>query len=463
MKILEEIKKKKVLILGFGREGISTYKFIRGYHPGKMIGIADRICLGDIDNEAKNLIATDPKLVFHFGENYLTCVKDYDLIIKSPGIPNKLKGLLKAKQKGITFTSQTRIFFELCKGCIVGVTGTKGKSTTASLINHIMENSGFDSILLGNIGKPPLDYLNEDRKTKYYVFELSSHQLSDINKSPHVAVLLNIYPEHLDYYESYSDYVKAKVNIVKFQKSTDAFVCNYDLPMLVKITESIGVKKYFFSIKNKVDSGAFLNDNDISVMDNGMTIFSINTDAIPLSGKHNYQNVMAAILAASFLGVSKNNIVDSLKTFKSLEGRLEKVCVHNTITYVNDTLATIPEATIAAVEVFKNKTLTLILGGFDRGISFNGLGKYLAKRKNILNVILIGDTARKIQKSLISSSFEGEIHYLGKRTMEEVVNLASTITPKNGVVLLSPASTSFDMFKDYQDRGNQFKKALDKL
>jgi len=340
------------------------------------------------------------------------------------------------------------------------VTGTKGKSTTTSLIYHILKTAKIPSVLLGNIGKPPLDYLEEDNEKTFFVFEMSSHQLTDIEKSPDIAVFLNVFPEHLDYYLNYEEYIKAKGNITRFQESSDILIYNADFPEIAEIANQSKARKYKFSAQTKPEDGCFVADGKIVFVDKKIEKFRLDVNRIPLLGKHNLYNVMAAIIASKVAGVDFDSINRAVRNFRPLEGRLETVGIYKTVLFVNDTLATIPEATIAAVDAFGDKKLTLILGGFDRKISFDNLGKDLAKRKNVSGVILIGQTGRRIKKSLEKFRYMGKIYDKGKTNMSEIIKYASKIAVPGGVVLLSPASTSFDMFKDYKDRGNQFKNAV---
>ena len=460
MSLIGKLETNKVLILGFGREGQSTYRFLRKLFPHKRLAIADKKKLKELDVKASEIIGSDNNLDIYLGNDYLNKLDLHEIVIKSPGIPYKFDGIRKGKDKGVGFTSQTKIFFELCKGKIIGITGTKGKSTTTSLIYHILRTAKVHPVLLGNIGNPPLDYLEEGDENTLFVFEMSSHQLTDAEKSPHIAIFLNVYPEHLDYYSSYNEYIKTKANITKFQSTADFFIYNKDFPEIEKISKLSEAKKYPFSSRRKVESGCYIDKRKIYFVVKGQIEFSFDVRKIPLLGIHNMDNVMAAIIASKVAGVDFEKLNKAVRSFKPLEGRLETVGVYNSVDFVNDTLATIPEATIAALESFSDRKLTLILGGFDRGISFDNLGRDLAKRKNVLNVILIGQTAPRIKKSLKKFKYSGEVYDLGSPKMLEVVRLASKIAVPSSVVLLSPASTSFDMFKDYEDRGRQFEDAV---
>jgi UDP-N-acetylmuramoylalanine--D-glutamate ligase len=414
---------KKILILGVGREGESTLRFLNKFLPEVKVNIADQ----------------------KFGADYLDNLKDFDLVIKSPGIPWKLPKIDEARKAGSKFSSQTQVFLDLFCNQTIGVTGTKGKSTTASLIYNILRTSGKEVKLVGNIGNPVLDYIESTDDKSLFVYEMSSHQLSGLTISPHIAVLLNIYPEHLDYYSNFEEYFKAKTNIAKYQTEDDFFIYNSDFSEIVKFARTVKSKEFEFSSNSKVEG------------------LGIELKKKTLIGIHNKNNILASILVAQCLGIENKYIEVGIETFKPLEDRLEKVREIRGVTFINDGLATIPQATMAAVDSFPNQNLTLILGGFDRGISFKDLGEFLARKEKVENAVLIGQTADKIEKSLQENKFNGKIFNLGKVAMKEIVDKAYEVAKPKGVVLLSPAATSFDMFKDYRDRDAQFKKAVSEL
>lgn len=423
-KFLKNIfENKKVLILGMGREGKSTLNFLKKFYPDAETATADQ----------------------KDGKDYLNNLKDFDLIIKSPGIPLKIKEIKEAKASGVKFSSQTQIFLELFRDKTIGVTGTKGKSTTASLIYHILKMADKNVKLVGNIGKPVLDHVEDFEDKSMFVYEMSSHQLSDVTVSSHIAVLLNIYPEHLDYYSSFEEYLDAKKNIAKFQLSSDILVYNSDFEEFTKFASTVNSKKISFSSHDTLENmGIKLNKN-------------------PLMGKHNLNNIKAAVLVAQNLGISNEDIKGAITTFKPLEDRLELVRKIGNVIFINDGLATIPQATISAVDSFEGQNITLILGGFDRGINFEILGEYLSKNSSVKNVVLIGDTANKINATLDKNKFVGKIYNLGKTSMNRIIEKAYEVTKPEGIILLSPSATSFDMFKDYKDRDDQFKKAVSEL
>lgn len=456
-KFINNIKDKRILILGFGREGQSSYFLIRRLLPEKNLGIADKVKFDALDNKIKNIVKRDRKVDLHFGNTYLKSLGSYDLVIKTPGIPNKLKEIAEAKKRGVEFTSQTKIFFEECAGIIIGITGTKGKSTTASLIFNILKKAGIKAVLLGNIGKPPLDYIFKDSLKTHFVFELSSHQLSDMTKSPHIAVLLNIYQEHLDYYENYNEYFEAKKNIARFQNNNDVFIYNFDDKNLRGVTKITGANVFSFSKVYKKD--AFVSEGELYVRDKKNVLGIMKTNKINLRGPHNLNNVLASILVARQLNVAIKNIKKGIRSFKALPVRLEEIGKFGGIIFVLDALATIPEATIAALGAYSGKVETLICGGFDRGQNFRELAGEIIKQK-VANLVLFPSTGAKIWEEVykLSAGKKDLPKHYSVNNMKEAINICFKVTSKGKVCLLSAASSSFSVFKNYEEESDLFRK-----
>ncbi|OGG24069.1 UDP-N-acetylmuramoylalanine--D-glutamate ligase [Candidatus Gottesmanbacteria bacterium RIFCSPLOWO2_01_FULL_43_11b] len=399
---MNEIRGKKILILGFGREGQSVKRFLAAHYPNIIINTADQ----------------------KDGKDYLKHLNEYDTVIRSPGIPSRLQELVDYKKNSGWITTATNIFFSQRKGITMGVTGTKGKSTTASLTAHILKQKFSDVRLVGNIGSPMLDHLDGVTNKTIFVIELSSHQLEDIRYSPHIAILLPIVPEHLDYYASYDAYVRAKTNIIRFQTKKDVVI--------------------FHSTVKKIAETSL--GKEIPIVDSKFS-------APTLRG--NTTNIQAAVTVAKYFDISGDTIKKSLGTFHPLPHRLEFVGEYKKIRFFNDSLATIPEATIHALRALGSDVETLIAGGFDRGLDYTILRDYLNKHP-VKTLILFPDTGEKIGRDVSIQKFF-------VRSMEEAVKLAYKHTPKNKICLLSPASASFNLFKDYEDRGNQFKDWVRKL
>jgi len=428
---LKNLKNKKILILGLGIEGMDNLKFLTKTFPNEIIALGDRLEFDDLNPKAKRTIKKIKKLRLHLGESYLGFLKYYDVIIKSPGIsPATLKPFLTKKQ---TITSQTEIFFNNCPGKIIGITGTKGKSTTTFLIYTILKENGIKAYLGGNIGKPVLSFLESSRPDNVYVCELSSHQLFNLKKSPYIAVFLNIYKEHLDYYDGFEQYLSAKTNILRYQKKSDYLIFNSKNKLVNKEAKKSRAKKI------PIDS---------------VKIKKLET---LLKGDFNVFNIKAAIAVARLFDIQDKDILKSIKKFKSLEHRLEYIGIYKRIKFYNDALSTVPEATIAALDALGNNVETIFLGGLDRGIDFKGLAKRILKSK-IKTLILFPDTGSNIFKEIITLDSKKKYKAVMVLNMKDGVELAFKNTRKGKICLLSTASPSFTLFKDYKEKGNLFKK-----
>ena len=462
----EVLSPKNILILGFAREGRDSLIFLRKVFPEKIIGIGDRSEFKKLDKESRQLINSDKRIKLHLGKNYLKNIEEYDVILKTPGIPFHLKELERAKKKGVIITSQAGIFLEHCPGTIIGITGTKGKSTTTSLIHNILKKAaaskrrasrlvseserapkgrGLKTHLVGNIGKPVLSLLFKAGKKDIYVYELSSHQLFDVKQSPKIAVFLNVFPEHLDYYRNFKEYALAKGNITKFQNEKDYLVFNSKNKTVREIAKK--------SKARKIDLNSLKLEKIIKVKD------------VPLKGEFNLQNVKAASAVGKILGLNDKIIAEGIKKFKPLPYRLEFIGQYKGIKFYNDALATIPEATIAALDALGNDVQTIMLGGFERNIDFSKLAERIFKSE-IKTVILFPTTGVKIWQAIRKEFKKKKNKNLPfgfpVDNMEKAVKISYQKTKKNKACLLSTASSSFSMFKDYKEKGDLFKKYVKK-
>lgn len=413
MRVINEIAKmlngKSILILGFGREGKSTYEFIKKYVKYTSLGIAD-----------KNEIKVPEKV--YFGENYLDAVLEYDVVIKSPGIP-----FFGIENEKAIITSQTDLILKANRENVIGVTGTKGKSTTTTLIFNILNQAGKDVRLIGNIGVPPLSCLDDINDDTILVCEMSSHQLENLTVSPHIAVILNIFEEHLDHYNSYEDYQLAKVNVFRYQNSNDVVVYNMENKLVKDYVE-----KYA-----KGEKIGFPYEYDVETA---------------LLGEHNKKNIMAARLVAEQFGVDEEDIKHTVKNFSGLAHRLEFVGEFNGVKYYNDSISTIPEATINAIKSIENVN-TVIIGGMDRGIHYDEFATYL-ENSGVENIILAYDTGKRIYEKMNNGKA------ILVKDLEEAVEVAKKVTKKGMACLLSPAAASYGFFKNFEERGERFKELI---
>jgi len=448
----------KVLILGLGKEGIDSYKFFRKIFPKKILGLADQL-------EMKKLRRKIKKVNFHFGKNYLQSIKKYDVIIKTPGIPWKtIKPFLKKGQK---ITSQTEIFFENCPGKIIGITGTKGKGTTSSLIYQVLKERlkvhpvKFASQLfnrvnfVGNIGKPPLMLLLKSKPEDIFVYEISSHQLINLRQSPQIAVLLNIFPAHLEYFKNFKEYLKTKENITLWQRENDIFIYPKNISLLIdKLARKTRAEKITFSVKHR-RADCYIKNGYIFYRKE--KIFK--TKDSPLVGDFNLLNIMPAVIIAKLFGIPAKKIANTIKNFKPLPYRLEFVGNYRGIKFYNDSLATIPEAAISAIKSFGSKLQTIILGGFNSNLYYKNLAREILKSK-IKNLIFFPTVGERIWKEIIQNKKQGRgvPNHFFVTNMKEAVKIAFKETERAKTCLLSPAAPSFGTFRDYKERGDLFKK-----
>lgn len=420
-KIVQELTGKKVLILGFGREGKSTYNFIKKNNIECTIGIADQKTI-DSEEVLKN------NVTLHIGPNYLDVMKEYDLVIKTPGISLKDIDLTGIREK---ITSQTELFLKYGGSKIIGITGTKGKSTTSSLIYSMLKEK-YNVVLVGNIGLPAFEEIEQYEQTDYFVYELSSHQLEFVEHSPAIAVLLNMYEDHLDHYKGYDEYKEAKRNIYKYQKEQDYYIFN-EAEKDVLNGERI-LKQQLIGINpNSIDMDIPENNN--------------------IKGKHNQYNITVAMTVAKLLNVQCDKIQKTIEEFKPLAHRLETIGIYDGVTYIDDSIATIPEAVISAVESIPNIN-TVIIGGMDRGIHYSALVDFLSQDK-VENIILMYDSGKRIYEQLHKRQTNSNIVYA--EDLEKAVELAVQITKKNTICLMSPAAASYGVFKNFEERGDKFK------
>ena len=433
--IYEKIKNKKILLLGYGREGKSSYRFIRKYFPDMIIGIYDK-------NEIKDNLQ---KVTLHSGSSYQDIMSDYDMIIKSPGIVFHSKNSKNLKK----LTSQTDLFLEFYLAQTIGITGTKGKSTTSSLLYHILHSTGRDSLLVGNIGVPVFDVIEKIGEETLVVFELSSHQLEYVTHSPHIGLHLNLYQEHLDHYGTLEKYAAAKENIYKYQQKGDLLVYNM---------EFLDPGKH-----GKADTITISNTSqDADVVVKGNHIFYrkteviIGDDDILLEGQHNIYNIAAAYAIANYLGVKDSDFYEAMRTFRPLPHRLEYVAEIDGVKFYNDSISTICETTIQGVRSIKNID-TVILGGLDRGIEYKPLVDFLLDSE-INNLILMPDTGYRIQNLITNSdkSSAGKNIFL-VANVEEAVKTAKQVTKPGKTCLFSPAAASYGFYKDFEERGEVYK------
>ncbi|OGJ60287.1 UDP-N-acetylmuramoylalanine--D-glutamate ligase [Candidatus Peribacteria bacterium RIFCSPHIGHO2_01_FULL_51_9] len=407
---IKELNGKKVCILGYGREGKAMEQALKKFAPQASITIRDE--KEDAD--------------------YLRSLDQFDVIIRSPGIPPKPEFEEVAER----ITNATNIFFHSIPSetVVIGVTGSKGKSTTSSLIHSIIRDGGREALLVGNIGDPAMTHLDNITPQTIIVMELSSFQLLHARKSPHIAVITSFFPEHLDYHSNVERYQDAKKNITRFQQKGDFVFCAISSP-----------------------------EGRIIAHESAGTIVEYSEEDAPVSlvethliGDHNLRNIAGAWKVAELLGIPKKVAIEAIRMFKGLPHRLELFGKHHGIEWVNDSISTNPHATIEALNALGERVTTLILGGKDRGFDYTGLAHRIAQSP-ITHIILLGETAPRIHEALTKACYQGNISRV--KDLHEAVSLIKH-KPLPSLVLLSPASPSFDQFKNFEERGETFKRYI---
>ena len=464
-KFKENIKGKKVAVLGIGISNIPAIKYL--VELGAKVSARDKKeKLHDSVDMLKNI-----GVEFVLGDNYLKNLENYDYIFRSPGIKPFTYEIEKAVELGNTIlTSEIEKVIELAPCKVIGVTGSDGKTTTTTLIAKFLEQAGYKVWLGGNIGTPLFSKLDEMKKEDVVVLELSSFQLMTLDKSPHISVITNISPNHLDYHKDYNEYIMSKANIFLSQNKNDILVLNKDCNITnnyLKIIEdrNIDTNIRAFSVENDVKKGVYLKNNYIVSNIFGKNEKICNIKDVKLVGIHNLANICAAATAIYDL-VDKNDIKTVVASFGGVEHRMELVAQKSGVKWYNDSIGTSPTRTIAGLKSFNDKVI-LIAGGYDKNIPYEPLSPYILEK--VKHLILIGKTATKIRNAVIAEAKKQEVDLkeildiVEFNTLEECVNYANKIAKENDIVVMSPASASFDMYKNFEERGNHFKRLVGKL
>jgi len=437
---INDLKNKKIVILGFAREGFSSLKFLRRKLGNINISVADQKNINQFNSKYKQTLLNDKNIDLILGKNYLKKINKFDIIIKTSGLKLDLIATSKLTKKNIKITTNLNIFLANIKGKIIGVTGTKGKSTTATIIYKILKQAGKKTILVGNIGKPFLDFITKDSYNTFFIAELSSYQLDTLNGQLDYAIITSLFPEHINYHGSLKKYYQAKMNIANHIKPSGALIYNSNYKLIWSYIKNKKIKKIKFnSIDKKI----------------------INPKNIKIIGNHNLENIQACIEITRILKINPQIIAKTITKFTGLKNRLEYVGRFKQINFYNDVLSTTPESTIKAIESLKNKKLwTIIVGGFDRGLNYNKLIKKILS-SNIKTVICWPNTGEKIFKQLNKCK--------NNKTIIKVKNMKQTIincfqhTPKHHSVILSPAASSYDLYENYNQKGSEYKKLVKKF
>jgi UDP-N-acetylmuramoylalanine--D-glutamate ligase len=446
-----ELRKMRVLAIGLARTGVATALFCAKHNA--IVTATDarpESALGDAPTKLREA-GVKLELGGHVEKTYLA----QDLIIPSPGVPADDPLLVKARSKGITVWSEIELAYRFLEGEMIGITGSNGKTTTATLVHHILKTAGRNALLAGNVGTALIGRVDEMNAKTVSVVELSSFQLELTDKfRPDIAVFLNLTPDHLDRHKTIEAYAAAKARIFAKQTELDAAVLNADDTPTVALAPK-KPQVFWFSRKNRVEKGSCVQGDDVVIVHRGKEEFVMKVAEIPLAGTHNVENVLAAATAARLANVDAATIGKAVKSFAGVEHRLEFVAEIGGVRYYNDSKATNTDATLKALDAFQRGIL-VILGGKDKGSDYSVLQKPL--REKAVLALLIGAAADKIEKQIV-----GSVAIERAGTLQAAVQVASQAAKPGDVVLLAPACASFDQFENYEHRGRVFKELVRKL
>jgi UDP-N-acetylmuramoylalanine--D-glutamate ligase len=465
MSLLAELRGKRILILGFGREGRSTLRFLQERIPGVSLGVADRRAPDQISADEQAILAAHPAADVSLGPDYLDAVARFDVVVRAPGLPPDAPPLQAARARGAHVTSLVNLFFDVAPGRIVGVTGTKGKSTTTNAIFTVLSDAGLDARLGGNIGIPLLSCLDHADADTVFVVELSSFQLSDLERSPNIAVIQNVVREHLDYHGTFEKYVDAKANIARHQGASDTIVFNSDHEIPRAIAARSAGTRLAFGLEPRSDAVCYVDGGDLVHRADGTATPIMPVSGVPLSGRHNTINVMPAIVVGRLFGIDPASIATSLRTIRALPHRMQLVHTWQGRQFFNDSLSTVPEAAMAALAALQDRPTVLLAGGHDRGQAWSELADVIV-RTNVTAVVLLPRGDRALFSSIERASSEAgqpAPTLLAADSMPEAVRCAIDASGPGSAILLSPAAASFGAFRDYEDRGDQFRDAAIEL
>src|SRR6201981_1112942 len=446
-----ELKGKRVLVIGLARTGVATAMFCA--ERGAVITATDTRSADELGDCVSRLRHEGIQLQLGGYSNAI--LHEQELVVPSPGVPADSPLLLKAREIKITVWSEIELAFRFLHGQLIGITGSNGKTTTTTLVDHILRHAGFSSVLAGNIGTPLIATVGQSSESTITAAELSSFQLELVETfRPNISVLLNLTPDHLDRHKTFSAYAAAKARIFEHQTEADAAIINLDDPASREIAPS-RPQVFWFSRKTNVEQGAFVRNGKLIFRRNNREEEILNCDEIPLPGRHNLENVLAATIAGRLAGAQSAQIAGAKRSFPGVEHRLEFVAEIHGVRYYNDSKATNIDATLKALEAFSGRII-VILGGKDKDSDYTQLRTTL-REKTIL-ALLIGSAADKIEKQI-----EGSVALRRAETLQNAVQFSAQAAHAGDIVLLAPACASFDQFQNYEHRGRVFKELVHQL
>lgn len=455
-----DLKDGIYMVVGGGRSGVSTAKFLSG--KNKKVYLTDTKEYEDIVPLGFGIdtIKDDKNITFILGRQPKEEeIKECEMMIVSPSVPPKAFPIVTAKKNDIPLYSEFEFANSFCKGYEIAITGTNGKTTTTTLVGEIFKNAGYDTYVNGNIGNSFINDAEKGDDNSIYALEVSSYQLELNDKfKPDIAIMTNITPDHLERHSTFEEYVRVKGNVFVNQDENDYLIVNKEDKILTGLSENAKSKVLTFTVKEDKNANAYLKDENIIIDFKGEVYPLIDINELKLYGLHNVMNVMAASLAAVVKGVEKETLINTLKNFKSVEHRIEYVDTVDGIEYINDSKGTNVDATVTAMKAMKKKTV-LMLGGYDKMTPFDELVKSI--NDNIKCIVLYGAVQNKIKDTL--DKYDYKNYHMVQGGFDEVCIKATSLADKGECVLLSPATSSFDMFDDYEQRGRAFKSYVKNL
>ena len=447
-----DLNGKRVLVVGLGRSGLASALFLKS--RGARVTVSDAKAEDELRDQIPVLL--DQGITVETGGHGERTFRGQDLIVLSPGVPLGAPPLAQARAQGETVIGEIELAGQFLAGPIIAITGSNGKTTTTTLTGEIIKAGGFPTLVGGNIGTPAISLVEEANPQTVTVLEVSSFQLETIQSfRPRIAVVLNVTPDHLDRHRTFPEYVDAKARIFLNQQPSDFAVLNADDPTCLEIAAKTKAQLFWFSRKQDVSRGTNLGDDQILFRDSNRVAELMPVSEIPLKGKHNLENVLAAACAGVLMGSSREHIRSAVARFKAVEHRLEHVATIRGVEYFNDSKATNVDATIKALESFP-ANIHLIVGGKDKGSDYTVLNELL--RERVKKVYTIGSAAGKIE-----SHIAGSAKIVHAETLELALRRAAGAAVPGDIVLLAPACASFDQFKSYEHRGRVFKDAVRRL
>ena len=454
----EYIKNRKVAIIGLG---VSNLPLIDYFHEKKSkVTVFDSREIGEISKEIMDKV-TNYAMEISLGKGYLNKLQGFDLILRSPSCLPTVPELEEEAARGAIITTEVELLMKMCPAEVIGVTGSDGKTTTTTLISEILKKAGYNCYVGGNIGTPLFTKLHEIKPDDKVVLELSSFQLMGMEVSPSISVITNITPNHLNVHKDYEEYIDAKKNIFKCQNRDGIVILNYDNEITRNCASEVKGKVIFFSSKEKLDNGYIVDNGVIKECDDKLRKHIVSAKELTIRGKHNYENICAAIAATRTL-VDIATAIEVIKTFPGVEHRIEFVKEINGVKWYNDSASSTPSRTISGLNAF-DEEIVLIAGGADKNLDYTPIAKPILDK--VKTLILMGQTSGKIFDSVkAEEEIENkEINIYMVNSLSQAVILAKRYSLPGQVVLFSPASTSFDMFKNMYDRGHQFKDIVNKM